>query len=126
MQPPDAPSSAASGRSSRPKRRRSSARSATPAPDGPPPCGRRIFRVQTAPAPPPRTGAGAHPMITDTDPQDLTPAGARIEIALLVALTVAAAALRFVDLGALPLGAAGTEEGTSWLVTAGELRHGYP
>lgn len=65
-------------------------------------------------------------MNLDTDAHELSPTVRRVEIALLVGLTAAAAALRFVDLGSLPLGAAGTEEGTSWLVTAGQLRHGYP
>src|SRR5262245_21437439 len=62
----------------------------------------------------------------DTGSQELSINGRRVEIAILIGLTIGAAALRFVDLGTLPLGAAGTEEGTSWLVTAGQLRHGYP
>jgi hypothetical protein len=62
----------------------------------------------------------------DTGLDELSVNGRRVEIAVLIGLTLAAAALRFIDLGALPLGAAGTEEGTSWLVTAGQLKHGYP
>ena len=62
----------------------------------------------------------------DISVSELSLKGRRVEIAVLIGLTIAAAALRFVHLGVLPLGAAGTEEGTSWLVTAGQLRHGYP
>ena len=50
----------------------------------------------------------------------------RVELAILALLILGGAALRLSRLGALPLGAAGSEEGTSWLVTAGQLRHWYP
>lgn len=50
----------------------------------------------------------------------------KIELLLLILITAAGAAARFLKLQTLPLGAAGTEEGTSWLATAGFLHHGYP
>lgn len=50
----------------------------------------------------------------------------RLEILVLALITAAGAAVRFLNLGDLPLGAAGTEEGTSWLATSGLLQHGYP
>jgi hypothetical protein len=50
----------------------------------------------------------------------------RSERLLLLVILVGSAFVRLVHLGELPLGAPGSEEGTSWWVVAAQLEHGWP
>src|SRR2546426_659626 len=79
----------------------------------------------SAGTPSPSTDRIPPSMETNSSSTSRTP-GRRIEIVLLALIIAGAAAVRFARLGDLPLGAAGSEEGTSWIVTSAQMQHGWP